>query len=91
MLLQETIPMMTSADYKERFISEYAQLSIRMEGLKQIITGYREGKLDFEPSCPLLTLEIQYVAMEVYRNILKDRAAMEDIKLPPFGMDFEEV
>lgn len=32
--LKETIPFMTSADYRERFIAEYWQLKIRYEKLK---------------------------------------------------------
>ena len=32
--LNETIPFMTSSDYKERFIAEYWQLKIRYEKLK---------------------------------------------------------
>ena len=88
MMLQETIPMMISSDYKERFVAEYAQLAMRMENLEAIITEARAGRLDFELSCPLLMLETQYVAMEVYRDILKDRAKVENIKLPIFSFDF---
>lgn len=40
MVLSETINGMVSEDYKERFIAEYQQLSIRHDGLKKcLITG----------------------------------------------------
>jgi hypothetical protein len=35
MKLNETVGMMESGDYKERFRGEYFQLKIRMEGLKK--------------------------------------------------------
>lgn len=90
MLLQETISMMTSPDYKERFIAEYAQLSVRMEGLLSVIDGYRAGTLDFTPSCSLSLLEKQYLSMGHYRSILQERAIIEDIHLPMFALDFPD-
>ena len=36
MNLKETVPMMESVDYKERFKSEYLQLEIRVKGLRNI-------------------------------------------------------
>lgn len=35
MELKDTIELMTSKDYKERFKAEYLQLKIRVEGLRQ--------------------------------------------------------
>lgn len=37
MKLNETVEMMNSADYKERFRGEYLQLKIRMEGLSAML------------------------------------------------------
>jgi hypothetical protein len=37
MKLNETIDMMVSSDYKERFKGEYFQLIIRMEGLRSML------------------------------------------------------
>jgi hypothetical protein len=37
MVLSETINGMVSEDYKERFIAEYQQLSIRHDGLKKML------------------------------------------------------
>ena len=35
MELKDTIELMTSEDYKERFKAEYLQLKIRIEGLRK--------------------------------------------------------
>ena len=37
MKLSETVEMMNSADYKERFRAEYFQLKIRVNGLKNML------------------------------------------------------
>ena len=37
MKLSETVKMMNSADYKERFKAEYNQLAIRYYGLKGML------------------------------------------------------
>ena len=42
MVLSNTVDKMLSEDYKERFIAEYQQLSIRHDGLKKcLITGIK--------------------------------------------------
>ena len=87
--LKETIRMMLSADYKERFIAEYTQLTVRMEGLSSVIDGYINGTLDFTPSCSLTLLKLQYHAMRTYRDVLKSRAKIQNIRLPMFPMDCE--
>lgn len=40
MNLKETVPMMESADYKERFKAEYLQLKIRVNGLRNMLKKY---------------------------------------------------
>ncbi len=37
MKLADTVEMMNSVDYKERFKAEYAQLVIRYNGLKKML------------------------------------------------------
>lgn len=81
MKLQDTIKMMDNADYKERFKAEYYQLKIRHEGLERMLKGYREGTLNFTPSCSYDLLHTQLVYMECYMNVLKERAEIENIKL----------
>lgn len=81
MELKETIEMMNSEDYKERFKAEYYQAKIRYEKLRIMINKYRAGKLNFEPTCPIEKLEDQLYYMNEYMRILEIRALIEDIKL----------
>lgn len=78
--LEDTIAMMTSQDYKERFIAEYMQLYIRSEKLGRIIQNWKH--LEFTPKCPKYLLESQYKLMQSYLSILVERAERESIKLP---------
>ena len=73
MTLQDTVALMNSADYKERFKAEYYQLANRFKGLKKM--------LKFSPTCPRSTYNIQLNAMADYLAILEARAVMEDIEL----------
>lgn len=81
MNLCETVEMMNSADYKERFKAEYLQLRIRMNGLGAMLKKYREGTLTFTPSCGYDLLNAQFKAMDLYASFLEDRAKVEDIDL----------
>ena len=51
MELKDTVEMMGSSDYKERFRAEYFQLKIRMSGLSKMLIKYKEGTLNFTHSC----------------------------------------
>ena len=81
MELVDTIDLMTSDDYKDRFIAEYYQVKIRYQKLKSILDKYEEGTLDFEPSCSISLLMIQRDIMEDYLNVLQDRAITENISV----------
>lgn len=78
MELKDTIPMMTSDDYRERFKAEYYQLVIRIKKLKATV----EGKRNFEPTTPLEILEHQLYVMTDYKETLYFRAEFEGIDLP---------
>lgn len=52
MELNETVELMNSADYKDRFIAEYFQVKIRHDKLKAMCDKWDEGKLSFKPTCP---------------------------------------
>lgn len=82
MKLNETIEMMNSADYKERFKAEYLQLKIRMEGLSAMLIKYKNGELNFTPSCSYDLLNGQLKAMGLYITYLSERAYIEGIDLP---------
>ena len=73
--------MMNSADYKERFKAEYLQLKIRMEGLSAMLKKYKNGTLDFTPSCSYDLLNAQFKTMDLYASYLEERAEIEDIDL----------
>lgn len=81
MTLKDTVEMMNSNDYKKRFKAEYYQLVIRYKSLKSMLTKWDDGILDFEPTCPRSTYNIQIKAMADYIAVLEARAVMEDINL----------
>ena len=81
MELIDTVDLMTSDNYKDRFMAEYYQVKIRYQKLKSILDKYEEGTLDFEPSCSISLLMIQREIMEDYLNVLQDRAIIENISV----------
>ena len=80
--LKDTVPMMISDDYKERFVAEYAQLKIRYKKLYAVLEKYAADKLDFKPTCPIEILYEQLDHMEAYLGVLEARAKYEGIELP---------
>lgn len=81
MKLGDTVEMMDSVDYKERFKAEYVQLAIRYNGLRNMLEKWDNGTLEFEPTCPRSTYNLQIEAMVNYITILEARAVMEDVDL----------
>ena len=90
MNLNDTIKMMNSEDYKERFIAEYYQTKIRYEKLKAFNTKIEAADLTKyslhaveEPKhdCPYDLLRSQQRAMGEYLHILEVRAVIENIDL----------
>lgn len=81
MRLSETVTMMNSEHYKERFRAEYAQLVNRYYGLRRMLEKWDNGTLEFEPTCPRSTYNMQTKAMEDYIAVLEARAVMEEIDL----------
>ena len=81
MKLAETVEMMNSTDYKERFKAEYNQLAIRYKGLKAMLDKWDNGTLQLEPTCPRSTYNMQIKAMADYLAVLEARAVMENIVL----------
>jgi hypothetical protein len=81
MELKDTIEMMNSADYKERFKAEYHQVKIRYEKLHKMTTKYEAGTLNFTPSCSLELLKEQQSHMGQYLHCLEVRAEIEKIEL----------
>lgn len=82
MILSDTVEGMNSSDYKERFIAEYAQLKIRYKGLCKMVWKWDDGSLEFTPTCPRSTYDLQLKAMADYLAVLEARAVMEGVTLP---------
>lgn len=76
MKLVDTIPLMESKDYKERFKAEYYQLTIRIESLKQILDKYKNNTLS---SYAMLSEQLKN--MVTYAACLEVRAKAERINL----------
>lgn len=81
MELKDTIEMMVNEDYKERFKAEYCQVKIRYGKLKYMLERWDNGLLDFIPTCPRSTYDIQIRVMSDYIAVLEARADMENISL----------
>lgn len=81
MELKDTISMMESNDYKERFKAEYEQLRIRFKKLNAMLDKWDAGVLNFTPTCPRSIYNIQIRAMEDYLAALEARAVMEGVSL----------
>ena len=79
MVLKDTVNMMTSEDYKERFKAEYYQLKVRIDGLEKMLKSWDEGTLTFKPTCPRKLYDDQLKAMRDYIGILIIRSQMEGI------------
>ena len=80
-LLNETIELMTSSDYKDRFKAEYYQLEYRYNKLKKMLEDWDADKLSFTPTCNRDIYTSQIVSMGVYINVLRQRAEIENVEL----------
>lgn len=79
--LRDTIEMMNSEDYKERFKAEYYQVVIRYQKLKSMLDKWDNDQLEFTPTCPRSTYNMQITAMTDYIAVLEARAVMEGVEL----------
>ena len=79
--LKDTVEMMNSADYKERFKAEYHQTKIRFEKLRKMLIKADANTLEFTPTCSLDILREQMANMAKYLYCLEVRAEIEHIIL----------
>lgn len=77
MQLKDTIDLMKSDNYKERFMAEYQQLIIRYDKLKKMYDNW--NNLNFIPICSKSIYKMQLEIMEKYLTILEARASIEKI------------
>lgn len=82
MELKETIELMSSADWKDRFVAEYLQTKIRYEKLHKLIVRREAGKLDFDTPIPLESWKEQAYHMGMYLNELEKQSVIHGIELP---------
>lgn len=93
--LKETTKLMTSTDYKERFVAEYWQAKIRYEKLKAYNTKIEAAQLvdcsEIESNlkepihdCPAEILKEQQHILGEYLHILEIRAVIENIDLDSY-------
>lgn len=81
MELTDTIELMNSEDYKDRFKAEYFQTKIRYNKLHTMLVKQEAGKLEFTPTCPIINLKKQEIAMREYLKTMEVRAIIEGIDL----------
>lgn len=81
MKLSDTVQMMNSDDYKERFRAEYFQLINRIDSLGATLIQYRKGTLGHKLNCNIKVLDGQFHSMKTYATHLKEIAKLEDISL----------
>jgi hypothetical protein len=84
--LKDTIELMNSDDYKDRFKAEYYQLKIRYNRLKdfnnRIEAAYRSPVIEMpKHDCPRELLKEQQTIMGEYLKYLEVRALFEQIEL----------
>lgn len=79
--LKDTIELMTSEDFKDRFKAEYYQTKIRHDKLHKMVVKMDAGTLDFEPTCGIDLFKEQLGYMSKYLYVLEVRAQIEGIEL----------
>ena len=83
--LGDTVELMNSKDYHDRFVAEYIQTALRYEKLRAFNTrietmeDYDHGEVEHD--CPLELLKEQQRVMGDLLHILEIRAVIEDIDL----------
>ena len=85
MKLVETVNLMCSNDFKDRFIAEYAQLVIRLSKLNNVFNNTQDTLFKVDDITKALMLK-QRDAMESYKVCLEKRADILGIDLNNYSM-----
>lgn len=85
MKLVETVDLMCSNDFKDRFIAEYVQLVIRLSKLDAVLNKVSDVSFKVDDITRDLMLK-QCDAMESYKVCLKKRADILGIDLNNYDM-----
>lgn len=75
--LKETVELMTSENYQDRFEGEVLQLCIRINRLRDTLINIYNGTCNFTPKCSTELLEAQLDSMEELLRIYAIRASVE--------------
>lgn len=79
--LKDTIELMQSSDYIERFKAEYYQTKIRYNKLHKLLVQLDAETAPFTPKCPKELLRKQCSDMGSYLYDMEVRACIEGIDL----------
>ena len=85
MKLVETVNLMCSSDFKDRFIAEYAQLVIRLSKLNNVLNSQSDTLFEVDDITRDLMLK-QRDAMESYKMCLEKRADILGIDLNNYSV-----
>lgn len=85
MKLVETVNLMCSRDFKDRFTAEYAQLVIRLSKLNNVLNNTSDTRFEVDDITRDLMLK-QSDAMESYKTCLEKRADILGIDLNNYSM-----
>ena len=81
MKLSDTIDLMNSTDWEDRFVAEYNQLVIRLNKLEDSLNN--PPKFINDEIAKALLMK-QYDAMQLYKLCLEKRAVLAEIDLNPY-------
>lgn len=81
MTLADTVELMVSDDYKDRFKAEFYQTRIRMFKLFDMLEKWDAGTLGYVPACARYLYLMQVKGMGLYVRAMRRRAKIEGIEL----------
>ena len=81
MTLADTVELMESEDYKDRFKAEFYQTRIRMFKLFDMLEKWDAGTLGFVPACARYMYLMQVKGMGLQVRAMRRRAKIEGIEL----------
>lgn len=81
MFLKDTIDLMNSDNYQDRFKAEYYQLEERRRKLEDMLKKWDCEELNFTPTCPRYLYDKQINAMTEYLEVLKERSILEGVDI----------
>lgn len=78
--LKETVELMNSLSYEDRMKAEFWQAKIRYDRLHDYLVLVEQGFETLDPKEDLNLLNLQAKIMEIYLEVLKERAQLLGLK-----------